>query len=348
MKGRAVVLAGLCLASPAVSGCAYWDATKPIEVSEDIVLPLHKVDAMSSGSLERLVARLKKATGTKVEPSVVKEVFLPVIAVGFPRGKEGRFLVDSGASTSIVDPQRVAEWGLLAEPILPFPCGFCCAWELSMGIGASQWHRARYVKPGEIRLGGLSVPVWAIGLREIGRGCDGLLGVDGGIDRLPMLFDAERGGMRILPKKRIQDRLASLYPGRVLEKVPLKRDLLGSRARVKIRVGEERLSMLLDTGASATLIPKRLAAAWGLPDAGMRTRLHGVLGDLSLPLYRLQGASLGSWRLPSGIVACGEEAILGYDVLSQVPFVLDFPGNSLWLVLPDAQAAGKQPGEHFP
>ncbi len=160
---------------------------------------------------------------------------------------------------------------------------------------------------------------------------DGILGAD--ICRtLSVLFDARGRQLRILRPNGIRDRLTELYPTHAIVTAPLHWERMGPSVDV-MNKGQV-IRMIVDTGASASFLPKAKIQALELVDMHCERGGEGASGTVIFPTYWLEGGKLGSWSFSSLMGALPDMAVLGYDVLGRIPFVVDGPGDLLWLAIP--------------
>jgi len=88
--------------------------------------------------------------------------------------------------------------------------------------------------------------------------------------------------------------------------------------------------MLVDTGADCTLISERLAESLRLPLVD-RVIIQGVGGPPEpVPVYAAR-LRLGARRMLARVVAFGDEALLGRDVLNRLQLGWDGPAQMLEL-----------------
>jgi len=88
------------------------------------------------------------------------------------------------------------------------------------------------------------------------------------------------------------------------------------------------LPALLDTGADLSVVPRSTADALGLPQVST-TRIQGVTGAAeSTPVHAALLEIAGAAELVE-VVAWGDEAILGRDVLNRFVLELDGPRETL-------------------
>jgi predicted aspartyl protease len=88
------------------------------------------------------------------------------------------------------------------------------------------------------------------------------------------------------------------------------------------------LRMLVDTGADCTLIPTRVARSLRLPIVD-RVEVQGVGGKpRRVPVYAVR-LRVGALRTLTRVVALGDEALLGRDVLNQLMLQIDGPAQRI-------------------
>jgi predicted aspartyl protease len=102
--------------------------------------------------------------------------------------------------------------------------------------------------------------------------------------------------------------------------------------RVAGRIGEDAamLSMLVDTGADATLVPTRIVHRLGLPAVDV-VAVSGVDGLKQRATVHLASVEVGELRVSARIIAYADEAILGRDALNQAIVTLDGPSLTIAL-----------------
>jgi len=86
------------------------------------------------------------------------------------------------------------------------------------------------------------------------------------------------------------------------------------------------LRMLVDTGADCTVIPARLAKSLGLPIID-EIRVIGVGGKpIAAPVHAAR-VRLGALHALARVVAMGDEALLGRDLLNRLLLRIDGPAG---------------------
>jgi predicted aspartyl protease len=84
------------------------------------------------------------------------------------------------------------------------------------------------------------------------------------------------------------------------------------------------LRMLVDTGADCSLIPVRIARSLRLPVVD-RAEVQGVGGKPQAVAVHAARVRIGTLRVLTRLVAFGDEALLGRDLLNQLILHLDGP-----------------------
>ena len=146
--------------------------------------------------------------------------------------------------------------------------------------------------------------------------------------------------------------LARLLPGQGFRHHALRRNAVGHFVLVG-RLGNETIDILIDTGASNTILDLEWARSRGIPlvDTGRR---GGGAGSAEMPIYALGDVPLALDGLPvrsDGIFALDMShvnrglamkgagpvtAVIGADVLSRHDAVIDYATASLYLRHPGA------------
>jgi predicted aspartyl protease len=89
-------------------------------------------------------------------------------------------------------------------------------------------------------------------------------------------------------------------------------------------------AMLLDTGADCTIVPERTAANLRLPRVGV-IEVSGVTGAPTKHAIHAATLHIGTWEALVEVVAMGEHAILGRDLLAAFVVRLDGPRAAVTL-----------------
>lgn len=86
--------------------------------------------------------------------------------------------------------------------------------------------------------------------------------------------------------------------------------------------------MLVDTGADLSVLPRPMVQALDLPQVSM-TRIQGVTGAAEQTSVHAVTLELAGNTILAEVVACGDEGILGRDVLNRFVLELDGPRATL-------------------
>ncbi len=275
---------------------------------------------------------VRSESSVPLEPDTV-----PVITLTLGSSRPAPFLVDTGASVSLVDDAWSAANGLTESRYLVPRRMRGIGWQRTV------WSHARVA---QVQLGdgatAHDVELALVDLRNLPvPGAEqsrpvGILGAD--LLRVSVtLFDARRGELRFLAADPIEERLAVLYPQTSWRSVRVEwKDDTPVIALTAADGGNMR--MLLDTGAELSVIAARWDRTLGLEADEERaaeiaeifaTRDRAVLRD-DLPFRRVTGVSLAGVPLEFSALRVGaERGILGNDVLRHLSFVLDGPGGRL-------------------
>jgi predicted aspartyl protease len=109
--------------------------------------------------------------------------------------------------------------------------------------------------------------------------------------------------------------------------------VLALRVGVPGREPNVALSMLVDTGADLSVLPRFVVEAFGLPRVST-TRIQGVTGIAERTAVHAVTLELAGTSVLAEVVAWGEEPILGRDVLNRFVLELDGPRATLSIRLP--------------
>jgi len=93
------------------------------------------------------------------------------------------------------------------------------------------------------------------------------------------------------------------------------------------------LVALVDTGADLSVLPRAVVEALALPQVST-TRIQGVTGVGETTAVHAATLDLSGTSLLAEVVAWGDEAILGRDVLGRFVLELDGPRETLTLAVP--------------
>jgi hypothetical protein len=128
-----------------------------------------------------------------------------------------------------------------------------------------------------------------------------------------------------------------------------KRPLIVVDAKVN---GHGPYRMVLDTGASATLLSPTAAKDAGVGESGPTMALGGAGGTQSRGRIETAGVEVGPNHFPPGLVvvadlldAVSEEAgtqvdgVLGASLLTRGTLTLDYPGHRLWIDIPPRETS---------
>jgi len=244
---------------------------------------------------------------------------------------EALFLLDSGASVSIVDRTSAEEAGLAVQ-------AHDGPWS-TRGADGQSWSMDHYADLATIELGALvlhDVRVQALDF-AIARseGWFGILGRDV-LDHFALLFDMEARRLHVLPSESTQASITAYIAEQGLGEGQwglLTLDDSTSRPTVSMTLGgtEDSYDLLIDTGADLTSFPKPALAALGLsPLRSVDARSVG--GAFSSSLYRIENLDWFGFSISVTVKASElEHGMVGMDILGEFVFVLDGPGRRLWL-----------------
>jgi predicted aspartyl protease len=93
------------------------------------------------------------------------------------------------------------------------------------------------------------------------------------------------------------------------------------------------LRMLVDTGADCTLVPTRVARSLRLPLVD-KTQIEGVAATPQPAFVHAARVRVGTLSLIMRVVAFGDEALLGRDLLNRLLLRIDGPAGVITAVRP--------------
>jgi predicted aspartyl protease len=97
------------------------------------------------------------------------------------------------------------------------------------------------------------------------------------------------------------------------------------------------LIALVDTGADLSIVPRSVVDALALPQVAT-TRIHGVTGVAESTNVHAATLEVAGMRVLAEVVAWGDEAIIGRDVLGRFVLELDGPRETLVIRAPSPPA----------
>jgi hypothetical protein len=296
-------------------------------------------------SPKQLLAVLLALTGCSFsEPSTsvsgvtvlpLEPFLVPMVRGAVPGRDAARFVIDTGASMSLLDEADTASWGLAIHSyVIP---------RLMKG-GHGHGMITHYTSPEdtgalELVLGAVSIrfpEIPVIDLHAIAKESSGILGQDI-LSRLVVLFEPKPRQLSIMNHADWRSRLAiaaetrwSPLPFRWEQGLPIVDLVLKSGTSVP---------MLIDTGCELSMITPEAAREMGLTALPGQFHLGGsVGGPYGGALYELPVWKLGEWEVSTvvGENQTLDHGLLGFDVLGDVSFAFDGPGATLWIAAPNS------------
>jgi len=252
---------------------------------------------------------------------------LPIVTVKID-GHDGLpFLVDSGASHSIVELERARELGLFVGP---YSHGTTTRGSGGGSVAYDHYARAGRLVVGGVELNGARLP--AIDT-EVLRDLElvGILGQDL-LRRLIVLFDSERAELHLLPAK--QDVAEYLSANKIgagkWVQVPLSMRPCPFLPLL-LTATELEAEIEVDTGAATSSFPADVIAALDLTPTGT-AQAQGIDGFYEEATYVLESFGFYGFELSLEIKRSPlEYGLLGMDVLGEFVFLIDGPAETLWL-----------------
>lgn len=201
-----------------------------------------------------------------------------------------RFILDTGASRSVLSPSLVERLGLQVSPESTLTIQGATGAEEVPAVRIDQLHA------GDIRLENLQLPV--VG-STVFANADGILGVEG-FDQMRITIDFTSNQISIVRARRTLRVVGNWY------RVPVQLRF-GRLMIAKARIGRVQVQAVLDTGAERTLGNLALQKALGLDVMAERARGESlVIGATS--------AQETAQTLPSPLIRFGQMVITDVDV----------------------------------
>ncbi|TDJ74546.1 MAG: hypothetical protein E2O39_04870 [Planctomycetota bacterium] len=275
-------------------------------------------------------------TDTPIElerPTVIplREGVLPIIEVTLDGRSAQPFLVDSGASLTVIDLPQAEALGLF---IGPYSHGSTTNGSGGGAVAYDSYAAAGLLEAGDVRLTGARIPAIDMEmLRDLGP--VGILGQDL-LARLVVVFDMPRRELHMLPAGTDSDGIAAYLRDAEIgdgtwAQMPIdfrpcpfvSLDIEGS--------AEVAAEMELDTGAESASLPAVAIEALGLEATGTATA-RGLDGTYEEATYHLEKFGLYGFPVTGQFKRSPlDYGLLGMDVLGEFVFILDGPGETVWL-----------------
>lgn len=255
----------------------------------------------------------------------------PVVKVRLDGDVEALFLVDSGAETTVIGESDAKQLDL---PLWDY------AWASSInGSGAGSTSYDQYAHISSLQLGELELREFRItALKDpvlASLGVAGILGQDL-LGRLPVVFDAERHELHLLPPESGQAEIERYLADAELGLGTWRVQPAAYRPRPFLPLGapgldDGTLEVLIDTGADSCSFPPVFLDTLGL-EAKRSSSFAGIGGNYEAQLYQLDDFDLLGFAVSSEVHRTPlDHAVLGMNVLGEFVFVLDAPSERFWL-----------------
>lgn len=297
-----------------------------------LALPACRSDGGALAVAERLPVQAQQRVAVPLVP-----YRLPLVTVRVPGG-EALFCADTGATHTLFDAAFVDASGLSTG-----------RWDTSVELGTGSLRSGstdRWTDVPWMELGGLTTGRFTAIVADLdglvpdppgGARFGGVLGTDF-LGNFAPFYDGPAGVLHLLPQEDVAGSLAELVPrGTAFQQLPVSLD---PRPVFDVTVGDEpdalTFPVLVDSGAARTDLPATAIALLALSVTGTSEVLD-VVGRRPSRLHRLPMLPLG--RVVARDLEVGEsgrqDALLGWDVLGNVPFVVDCTGTALWMRVPE-------------
>lgn len=239
------------------------------------------------------------------------------------------FVVDTGAELSLIDRASAVELGIdVKDHVGP--------WK-TIGADGRGWSMDRYADLATIELGGLKLRDVRVQVLDLaGARTDGWFGILGEdvLAHLVLAFDVVHAKLHVLPYD--SSRVAT---ERHLDELGLGRGAWGKVELLKgrttpflaLRHGDTTRELEIDTGSTTTSLPKDFIDELGLAPVDTYAA-RSVGGVHAGTVYRLEGLDLFGSEVTADVQDNAlDYGLFGMDILGAFVFVLDGPGNALWL-----------------
>lgn len=267
------------------------------------------------------------------KPNVSGSATLPLSLLQKSRGvyaleaqmgnQQGRFLVDTGASTTLLSAALKQSLGITGTPVPSQELSFAVA-----GKDCPEMTAARFVLPtlaiGDAQITGLEALQFDQTL--IPEGADGILGMDI-LSNFALSIDPTRQTLQLKPPHKLS--LAQR-----LRAIPLNAESGVMLAQLHIN-GAGPFEVLLDTAADGTFISPAVAEAVGIDKANQKPiQMLGFCGLEDAAIAQLDSASLGRHRQEnleavitdsSVLTMLGVDGVLGQNFLRKYQQEWHFP-----------------------
>lgn len=262
-------------------------------------------------------------------------------------GRRTALMIDTGAVRTLLDWSTIEDLRLDVRNS-HVPVG-----------GVWGWKRERYgvTQIASLTMGNctfLDVPITVADESHInrvpGQHLDGLFGAHE-MTRFGAIIDCSRQMIYVNPKgpsPAISQKLATFLEQRGFVRVPMHWD---ERRHLQIDVGinGHPAKLIVDTGASTTLIAEPVASASAVSLLPLKVRVHDTSSDMiPINIGRVQELTLGGFRIPDAEVVIGrivKEAgggLLGEEYLSWNFGIIDVGGMNLYLRHPEGTSGKKR------
>lgn len=270
-----------------------------------------------------------------------------LFATTFINGRRTALMIDTGAQRTLLDWGTIEQLGLDVRNS-HVPVGGVWGWK-SERYGVT--HIATLVM-GNCTF--FDVPVTVADESHINRvrgpHLDGLFGAHE-MTRFGMIIDCGRQMIYVNPKgpsAATSQKLAAFLGQRRFVRVPMRWD---ERHHLQVDVGinGHPATLIVDTGASTTLIADRVAKASAVSLLPLKVTVHDTSADMiPINIGRVQELTIGGFHIPDAEVVIGrivKEAgggLLGEEYLSWNFGIVDVGGMNLYLRHPETTSARKR------
>jgi predicted aspartyl protease len=262
-------------------------------------------------------------------------------------GRRTALMIDSGSPRTLIDRSTIHGLGLPVEKT-KVPVGGVWGWKPEH-YGVS--------KLGTLMMGNctfLNVPITVADESQINRvrgpHLDGLFGAHE-MAKFGMVIDCARQMIYVNPKgpsAATTQKLAEFLGGRGFTRIPMRFDT-GHHLEIDVSINGHPVSLIVDTGASTTLLASPVAHGCAVSLSPLTIKIHDAsAGIVPINIGHIQELMLGHLRIPNAevlIANIAKEAgagLLGEEYLSWNFAIVDVGGMNLYLRPPESAPTKKR------
>jgi predicted aspartyl protease len=288
--------------------------------------------ACTSGVEQREQETVAQSVSSELASIRLLSKMVPIVEVTIDLGEPALFMLDTGATKSAVSPEQARRWEFEQFEIAPKKL-----WTSSRPIVIDRKARMSGIALGSWMVADLDV--YILELPEFA----GIVGLDI-LGQRGVLFDGLRNRVIVAPLADSPvESLRAAFPGRTWTALPL---TIGRQGfLVEASIGTKPLRLFVDTGSMGTTLSSTLVRLLGARKTDSVTIVKqdaAGMREVESDVYHMPQFRLGPWAVDVEAVPMeestdsepGRDGVLGFDILGQVPFILDAGGGLLWILDP--------------